>query len=272
MNGWVDVKERSSVAFRLTERGGPDPIGELERVALVADEDRDGTSWIASRQRGVAFRVCADSRLLAFVREPGADVLALTASVVGRHDRLPPDALVRDMYEAYEGEFGAYWQIRNIRLRRVAFGDLPGTTLKGLRFSRDRTGQFATPSVRHHRRASDHGGTGGRATGIPLGRLFDDKGDEVGGMAFGVNEAGGGYQAIRHIAVDANEHDQAVVLMHHQDPNGSMSGLTLRDGEGRPRIVIEAASWLGRQVECLRFDVPARWNQTVGVAPWRRSA
>ena len=65
--------------------------------------------------------------------------------------------------------------------------------------------------------------------GIPSIVFFDGKGDEVGGMAFGVRGAGDEFQAIRHIALDAHEQDQAVVLMHHQDPSGSMSGLSVSD-------------------------------------------
>ena len=121
----------SSVVFKLTSSGGPDSVRELERVAGVADEHRQGVSWIASRKRGAAFVARADSRLLAFARVSGTDVLALTARIVARHDRLPDDARVRDMYEAYETVFAAYWQIRDVRLRRVFVGRLPGTTLRG---------------------------------------------------------------------------------------------------------------------------------------------
>ena len=46
----------SSVVFKLTKPGGPDPVRELERVAKSAEEDRQGVSWIASRKRGPAFR------------------------------------------------------------------------------------------------------------------------------------------------------------------------------------------------------------------------
>ena len=98
---------------------------------MVADEAADGTSWIASRKRGADFEVGADSRLLAFVRVSRTEVLALTARIIARQDRLPTDALVRDMYEACEGAFGAYWKIQDIRLRRTVAESLPGTTLSG---------------------------------------------------------------------------------------------------------------------------------------------
>lgn len=62
---------------------------ELERVAGVAEEDSRGVSWIGSRKRGVAFAAHADSRLLAFARLSGTDVLELTARIVARHHRLP---------------------------------------------------------------------------------------------------------------------------------------------------------------------------------------
>ena len=121
----------SSIVFKLTRSGGPDPVRELQRVAGVAEEDRQGVSWIASRKRGAAFAARGDSRLLAFARVSGTDVLALTARIVGRHDRLPDDALVRDMYKEYEAVFAAYWQIRDVRLWCTPVGTLPGTTLRG---------------------------------------------------------------------------------------------------------------------------------------------
>ena len=119
----------SSVVFKLTPGGGPEPVRELERVAGVAEDDLRGESWIASRKPGAAFVADANSQLLAFARVSGTDTLALTAQIVARHDRLPADALVRDMYDMYVGVFGAYWRIRNVRLRQVPAAALPGTTL-----------------------------------------------------------------------------------------------------------------------------------------------
>ena len=121
----------SSVVFRLTSGGGPDPVEELERVASVADRARDGTSWIASRKPGAGFEAGADSRLLAFARVSRTAVVALTARIVARRTGLPADALVRDMYEAYEDAFGAYWKISDVRLRRAPAAELPGTTRRG---------------------------------------------------------------------------------------------------------------------------------------------
>ena len=121
----------SSVVFRLTESGGPDPLNELERVAVVAEESRDGTSWIASRKPGAAFKADSSSQLLAFALVSKTEALALTSRIVDRHDQLPTDSLVRDMYESYEGKFGAYWKIRDVHLTRTPFEELPGTTLRG---------------------------------------------------------------------------------------------------------------------------------------------
>ena len=59
-----------------------------------------------------------------------APVLALTAAS-SAGDRLPDDALVRDMYKEYEAVFAAYWQIRDVRLWCTPVGTLPGTTLRG---------------------------------------------------------------------------------------------------------------------------------------------
>ena len=126
----------SSVVLKLTGTGGPDPVRELERIAGVAENDRRGESWIASRKPGAAFVAHAGSRLLAFARVSGSDVLALRARIVARHDRLPADALVRDMYDVYEGAFGAYWKIRDVRLQQVPAAALPGTTLNGMSIAR----------------------------------------------------------------------------------------------------------------------------------------
>ena len=121
----------SSVVLKLTGTGGPDPVGELERIAGVAENDPRRESWIASRKPGAVFVPNAGSQLLAFARVAGSDVLALTARIVARHDHLPADALVRDMYDVYEGVFRAYWKIRDVRLQHAPIAALPGTTLKG---------------------------------------------------------------------------------------------------------------------------------------------
>ena len=63
--------------------------------------------------------------------------------------------------------------------------------------------------------------------GIPSIIFFDGKGDEVGGMLFGVRETADGFRATRHFSFDANDQDQTVVLAHYQDPGGSTSGLTI---------------------------------------------
>ena len=91
--------------------------------------------------------------------------------------------------------------------------------------------------------------------GIPSIVFFDGKGDEVGGMAFGVNETGDGYQAVRHIALDAHEQDQAVVLMHYQDPNGAMSGLSVSE---RPtHSISDSLTELGLAVGASREQLQA---------------
>jgi hypothetical protein len=63
--------------------------------------------------------------------------------------------------------------------------------------------------------------------GMPSIIFFDGKGDEVGGMLFGVRETADGFRATRHFSFDANGQDQTVVLAHYQDPEGSTSGLTI---------------------------------------------
>ena len=63
--------------------------------------------------------------------------------------------------------------------------------------------------------------------GIPSIIFFDGKGDEVGGMLFGVRETANGYRATRHLSLDAYKQDQTIVLSHNKDPRGATSGLTM---------------------------------------------
>jgi hypothetical protein len=65
--------------------------------------------------------------------------------------------------------------------------------------------------------------------GTPSIIFFDGKGDEVGGMLFGVRQTSDGYSAMRHLSLDGYKQDQTVVLSHYQDPRGSTSGLTISD-------------------------------------------
>ena len=119
--------------FKLTRGGGPEPLRELRRVFLAAQEDPAGVSWIATRKPGAAFEEAADSRLLAFARDEAGNVLMLTARVVARYGELPLDVLVADMYEDYKDAFEAYWKITDVRLKTVRYEELPGTTLNGVR-------------------------------------------------------------------------------------------------------------------------------------------
>ena len=123
----------SSIALRLTHGGGPDPIRELRRVFQTAREDPRGVSWIATRKPGAGFSARADSRLLAFADGGEGTSWALTARVLSRRGTLPSDAAVRDVYRDHKGVFRAYWKITDVDLKRIPYGDLPGTTLKGRR-------------------------------------------------------------------------------------------------------------------------------------------
>ncbi len=72
-------------------------------------------------------------------------------------------------------------------------------------------------------------GQEGERMGVPSIIFFDGKGDEVGGLLFGVRETSNGYSAVRHLSLDGYKQDQTVVLAHYQDPGGSRSGLTISD-------------------------------------------
>lgn len=79
--------------------------------------------------------------------------------------------------------------------------------------------------------------------GVPSIIFFDGKGDEVGGMLFGVRGTPDRYGAIRFLSLDAYKQDQTVVLSHVQDPGGSTSGLTISD---RPsHSLLDALAQLG---------------------------
>ena len=129
------MKRSSSVVFKLTRGGGPEPVLELQRVFEAAQEDPAGVTWIATRKSGSAFIARPDSELLAFAPQRAGKALTLTGRIASRHDTLPSDALVRDMYEDYKDSFRAYWKITDVRLREALVEKLPGTTLAGKRIA-----------------------------------------------------------------------------------------------------------------------------------------
>ncbi len=135
-------------------------------------------SWIATRKPGAAFSARADSRLLAFADGGEGRCWTLTARVISRSGALPSDALARDIYRDYEGVFRAYWKITDVDLKLIPYGDLPGTTLKGLRipdaFRRSQLSfAYWTPGpafetyVRAHRPAPTPTPPGGLGPGSP---------------------------------------------------------------------------------------------------------
>lgn len=92
--------------------------------------------------------------------------------------------------------------------------------------------------------------------GLPSIIFFDGKGDEVGGMLFGVRETPDGYSTVRHLSFDGYKQDQTVVLSHSQDPGGSRSGLTVSD---RPldHSIIDAQIRLGLEPGATRAELMA---------------
>ena len=91
--------------------------------------------------------------------------------------------------------------------------------------------------------------------GTPSITFFDGKGTEVGGLALGVREQSGSYRAMRHLSLDAHNQDQAVVLMHYQDPGGSTSGLSITD---RPdHSLVDAFAELGVSAGASREQLQA---------------
>jgi len=94
--------------------------------------------------------------------------------------------------------------------------------------------------------------------GMPSIIFFDGKGDEVGGMLFGVRETTTGYSATRHFSLDAYRQDQTVVLAHYQSPAGSTSGLTISD---RPsHSLLDALVQLGLGPGATRAQLTAALN------------
>lgn len=91
--------------------------------------------------------------------------------------------------------------------------------------------------------------------GTPTIVFFDGRGDEVGGMMFGVRETGDGYSAIRHLSLDGHNQDQTVVLMHYQNPEGSTSGLRIVD---RPDVsILDGLARLGLSAGASREQLQA---------------
>ena len=89
--------------------------------------------------------------------------------------------------------------------------------------------------------------------GLPSIIFFDGKGDEVGGMLFGVQESENGYSATRHLSLDGYKQDQTIVLAHYQDSDGSRSGLTISD---RPdHSILEAQIKLGLDPGATRAEI-----------------
>ena len=100
------------------------------------------------------------------------------------------------------------------------------------------------------------GGQEEERRGLPSIIFFDGKGDEVGGMLFGVRETPDGYNAVRHLSFDGYEQDQTLVLSHSQDPDGSTSGLTVSD---RPlgHSILDAQIQLGLEPGATRDELTA---------------
>lgn len=92
--------------------------------------------------------------------------------------------------------------------------------------------------------------------GLPSIIFFDGKGDEVGGMLFGVRETPDGYSAVRHLSFDGYKQDQTLVLSHSQDPGGSTSGLIVSD---RPldHSILDAQRQLGLRPGATRDELMA---------------
>ena len=95
--------------------------------------------------------------------------------------------------------------------------------------------------------------------GIPSIIFFDGRGDEVGGMLFGVRETANGYRATRHLSLDAYKQDQTIVLSHNQDLRGATSGLTISDRPTHSLLELPALLGLepGAPMEQIRAAIDA---------------
>lgn len=84
--------------------------------------------------------------------------------------------------------------------------------------------------------------------------FFDGRGDEVGGLMFGVEQTDDGFSAVRHFSLDGYNQDQTVVLFHYQDPEGAGSGLRISD---RPEglSVLDAFAALGLEPGVTRAEL-----------------
>ena len=248
---------RSSVVFRLTQGGGPNPVPELRRVYEAAQEDPDGVSWIATRKPGSGFSAHPDSRLRAFADAGGGDGWTLTARVISRHGTLPANVRARELYGEFAGVFLAYWKITDVDLRRIPYVDLPGKTVKGLRvpdaFRRSRLsfaywvpGPAVDTCARTHRHAASPVSYGGSGPGRPRMPLH--------GVDFsGARETGGRNGKI-WIASWYPDRERVELRSGGGDPGFDrrrLAAMVIRGGGtwvvdfpfGPPKAVAEAAGW-----------------------------
>ena len=120
------------IAIRLTKKGGPEPLEEIQRVYKAAQDDAANSSWIATRKSGRGFTASPDSQLIAFTSLPKGEVRVLKARIECRCMTMPDDPLARDMYGELKNQFHAYWRIRDVEHPvSMARTDLPGKVTSG---------------------------------------------------------------------------------------------------------------------------------------------
>lgn len=248
----------SCIIFRLTREGGPEPVFELNRVFEAAQEHPSGMTWIATRKPGAAFKLSSVSELLAFTEGRAGSALVLRARIIARHESLPADTLVRDMYEDYEEAFRAYWKITEVRLKEMVLEQLPGTTRSGKRvadaFGSQLSFAYWQPDALDDGHASLPEPQPSLAPGFAEVRRRADPLSPLHGVDFsGAHETGGRNRKI-WIASWYPDRDFVALSSGGADPGFDRAGLADRILEGNgtwvidfpfgpPAIVAAAAGW-----------------------------
>src|SRR5271156_5472796 len=95
---------------KFTERGGPSPLRELERILDLADSSPAREAWFGTHKPGVDWDGPGICILLAAPTLEG-----IIAEVIDRNNKVPDEPATKELYRDREGyqEFVAWWRVRN---------------------------------------------------------------------------------------------------------------------------------------------------------------
>jgi len=119
---------------QFTERGGPSPQLELDRILSQTEptdaSSQQDTAWIPTMKGAKGWRPSEDAQCLVFYRTQSERIDAIRARVLAVSETIPPDPVIQDFYS--EHEFPVWWKV--IDVRRVSFAsidEIPGESTNG---------------------------------------------------------------------------------------------------------------------------------------------